>query len=737
MNINFPFFQSKDSITSYCGSIKFDSNNKVLYVDKDKNRTISVKKGILYTSFSSIGSVNIDYLNKLVDQCNERGEKERGMRSNAIIVEHHLLKPPIRARGTLTHTRIYIAFEKGEANEPYYFNHISVSPTKGNKEDLEQFVIILSTRRYSQVNCVVLDENKYVKDCKSIDLNKVSTKPLVIRVLHSFSETLRPREEKFTVGNVNLVEALIGTHIFVQSSVGHRRYQFTEIIPTPQLSRYFKFVKNREQKICTSILPSAVYVDVGSFILEVDLTNTYLTLTSYMKSKINNVSKLLEQLQGRKPLKHLRVAICSEIVISESQKRATNIVSNIDIYPEAILKALTNNIILTRLERLFANADAFEGILSTIRDDLRLPHKIVRINIPIPIDDTILKSLGIVPVGDQTDIYVAYEIVKNRVGYLKNLLLHYGDLVKLAPTNYDTIDMLIAAFIYSLDQMIGSVLDKKHGNQGEVRLILNCNVLASRIALILIEMGLHAVLHLLLKYFRKFHSLREGNLREVIILSIGEERVNEAGVARYYLNNLINGFLYRVVTSGDKIKGYMVILDARPFSYANMASLLERLDLNDFIRFSWELLGNKKEDDRCFNIWREESSKIDYYLKLYTHSEKLLTEIKDQIMEYGLGGYGNKITIPMLDARPIIVDVIKEVANKYQSNESEIKQRLNPHFQAIYATSMPFCFDGCFNCVLLEKNCNSNPLTIDWSISKSIARLILTKLEKKNSLQSL
>jgi len=737
MNINFPFFQSKDSITSYCGSIKFDSDNKVLYVDKGERSTISVRKGILYTSFSSIESVNIDFLNQLVDQCNKLGEKESGMRFNAIIVEHHLLKPPIRASSTLTHTRIYIAFEKGEANEPYYFNHISVSPTKGNKEDLEQFVIILSTRRYSQMNRVIFDKNKYeIKDCKSIDLNKVSTKPLVIKVLHSFSETLKLREEKFTVGNVNLVEALIGTHIFVQSGGGHRRYQFTEIIPTPQLSRYFNFVKNRKQKICTSILPSAVYVDVGSFILEVDLTNTYLTLTSYMKSKINNVSKLLEQLQGKKPLKHLRVAICNEMFISESQKRATNVVSNIDIYPEAILKALTNNIILTRLERLFANADAFEGILSTIRDELRLPHKIVRINIPIPIDDTILKSLGIVPVGDQTDLYVAYEIVKNRVGYLKNLLLHYGDLVKLAPTNYDTIDMLIAAFIYSLDQMISSVLDKKHGNQGEVRLIINCKVLASRIALILIEMGLHAVLHLLLKYFRKFHSLREGSLREVIILSIGEGLVNEAGVARYYLNNLINGFLYRVVTSGDKIKGYMVILDARPFSYANMASLLKRLDLNDFIRFSWELLGNKKEDDRCFNIWREESSKIDYYLKLYTHNEKLLTEIKDQIMEYGLGGYGNKITIPMLDARPIIVDVIKEVANKYQSNESEIKQRLNPHFQAIYATSMPFCFDGCFNCVLLEKNCNSNPLTIDWSISKSIARLILTKLEKKNSLRS-
>jgi hypothetical protein len=245
MNINFPFFQSKDSITTYCGSIKFDSDNKVLYVYKGKNRTRSVKEGILYTSFSSIGSVSIDYLNQLVDQCNKHGEKENGMRFNAIIVEHHLLKPPIGASSTPTRTRIYIAFEKGEANEPYYFNHISVSPTKGNKEESEQFVIILSTRRYSQVNWVVLDKNKYeIKDYKSIDLNKVSTKPLVIKVLHSFSETPRPREEKFTVGNVNLLEALIGAHIFVQSGVGHRRYQFTEIIPTPQLSRYFNFVKN-------------------------------------------------------------------------------------------------------------------------------------------------------------------------------------------------------------------------------------------------------------------------------------------------------------------------------------------------------------------------------------------------------------------------------------------------------------------------------------------------------------
>jgi ribosomal protein S25 len=283
--------------------------------------------------------------------------------------------------------------------------------------------------------------------------------------------------------------------------------------------------------------------------------------------------------------------------------------------------------------------------------------------------------------------------------------------------------------------MISKVLDREQGKLGKVKLLIDCSVLASRIALVLIEMGLHAVLHLLLKYFYKFH-MRESELREVFVLSIGKDRVNEAGIAKYYMNSLINGFIYRVVTGGNEIKGYAIIVDARPFSYANMASLAERFNLNDFIRFSWELLGDKKENDKCYNIWREESSKIENYLKLYTHSEKLLTEVRDRIMEYGLGGYGNKVTISMLDARPIIRGIIKEIANRHQSNKSEVEQRLKPHLQAIYITSIPFCFDGCFNCVLLEKRCNSNPLTVDWLISKSVARLILIELERKSGIQS-
>jgi hypothetical protein len=737
MHINFPFFQSKESVAFYCGLIEYDSDNKILHVNKGEIREIL--KGVVYTSFSSIGSVSIDYLNQLVDQCNVHSEKKREGRFNAVIVEHHLLEPPIRTGDKPTHTRIYIVFEKGETNKPYHFNYIKTD-VKTGREKLEEYVIILlSNRMYSQVNSVIFDrgENRKVKDCSTISLDKISTRPLVVEILHSFSETPRFEKEKFAIKKANLLEILVGTYIFAKSSVIHRgKYQFTEIVPTSQLSRYFYFVmRDRKQGLSISVLPSAVYVDAGSFILEVDLTDIYLALTSYMKSRINNVSKLLEELQDKKPLKYLSVAICHEVVTSDIQKRYADLIERI-IYPEAVLKALTNNIILTRLERLFANANALRGVLSAIRDYVRLPHRIVRVDIPIPINDTILKSLGIEPVGDQADIYVAYEVVRNRVRYLENLLSHYGDLVKLAPTKYNTIDVLIAAFVYSLDRMISKVLDREQGKLGKVKLLIDCSVLASRIALVLIEMGLHAVLHLLLKYFYKFHNLRESELREVLILSVGKDRVSEAGIAKYYMNSLINGFIYRVVTGGNKIKGYAIIVDARPFSYANMASLAERFNLNDFIRFSWELLGDKKENDKCYNIWREESSKIENYLKLYTHSEKLLTEVRDRIMEYGLGGYGNKVTISMLDARPIIKGIIKEIANKHRSDESDVEQRLKPHLQAIYITSIPFCFDGCFNCVLLEKRCNSNPLTIDWLISKSAARLILIELEKKSGVQS-
>jgi len=745
MYINFPFFQFKDSVILYCGSIKYDSDNKILHINKGKIMRIKEKEGLLYTSFSSIGSVSMNYLNQLVDQCNEHSEKEGGVRFNAVIVEHHLLKPPIRIGDRPTHTHIYIVFEKGKTNEPYYFNYIKTETDTDKNELKEYVVILLSNRKYHQVGSVTSNKikDRKVKDCNTIDLNKISTKPLVVEILHGFSETLRSKEEEFTVKKINLLEALIGTYIFVKLHRG--RYQFTEMIPTPQLSRYFHFIvgnkKHRKPGLHTSILPSVVYVDVGSFILEVDLTDIYSALASYIKSKINKASELLEQYD--KPLiKYLGVAFCHEVVTSDRQKRSADLINKIDIYPEAILKALTNNIILTGLERLFANANVSRSVLSAIRDYLRLPHRIVRVDIPIPIQDTILKSLGVIPVRNQTDMYVAYEVVRNRVNYLRNLLLHYGKLVKLASTNhdakdnYDAIDMLIAAYIYSLDQIISEVLGKAQGKLGEVKLLINCDVLASRIALILIEMGLHTVLHLLLKYFRKFHNLRESRLREVLVLSIGGDLVNKAGIARYYLNNLINGFIYRVVTSDDKIKGYMVVVNVKPFSYASMASLVERFDLNDFIRFSWELLGDKKESDKCYNIWREESGKIDNYLKLYTHSENILAEVKNQITEYCLGGNGNRITIPLLDARPIIMDIIEEVAEKHQLNESEVKQRLRPHLQAIYIKSIPFCFDGCFNCVLLEKSCNSNPLTVDWLISKSVARLILIELEKKSGVQS-
>ena len=44
---------------------------------------------------------------------------------------------------------------------------------------------------------------------------------------------------------------------------------------------------------------------------------------------------------------------------------------------------------------------------------------------------------------------------------------------------------------------------------------------------------------------------------------------------------------------------------------------------------------------------------------------------------------------------------------------------------------MPFCFDGCYNCVLLDKGCGSSPLMKEWSSSKSMTRLILRELEKQ------
>jgi hypothetical protein len=56
----------------------------------------------------------------------------------------------------------------------------------------------------------------------------------------------------------------------------------------------------------------------------------------------------------------------------------------------------------------------------------------------------------------------------------------------------------------------------------------------------------------------------------------------------------------------------------------------------------------------------------------------------------------------------------------------ELYRDMKYYLNAIYEATVPFCFDGCYNCVLIEKSCSlKNPLLREWVVSRFMAEKIL------------
>jgi hypothetical protein len=158
-------------------------------------------------------------------------------------------------------------------------------------------------------------------------------------------------------------------------------------------------------------------------------------------------------------------------------------------------------------------------------------------------------------------------------------------------------------------------------------------------------------------------------------------------------------------------------------------------DLREFIDFVYRQLGRDVESDECLRLWREKSERVRAHLglsKLNIGSTSItLLDVADDLRTF-MGGTPSHpgISLPLLEVRVIMEDVIEGLANRHGVDANLLKQGLRPHREAIYMASTPFCFDGCYNCVLVEKSCLGNPLMREWVVSKSMARLILGELER-------
>jgi len=707
MRINFPFFVRDSSGYYYCGEIAYDKGTLRI-----KARRTVLDGSILYLPTLSFSGVDTRFLSELVNRC-----KENDKTSNAIVTQHYILEHNPTRRGSQAKVHnIVIAYKATEevGERKLYLNYLrALDHAKGS----EYHIIIISPNEYSDVKHVIIkigdQESKLglgQHRPKSTTIDDVGTWP----VIASIPVNLKKNDisKVLSLLDAHLLEVLLGSIVYFGEKRYRKREQLPQLIPTPLLSK-LHYTVQRQPSLSPhpTALPSGSYISSGGVMLEIDLDNLFDKLSEYLAIKLFKAFNQLSNIKSAGEIVIDRLCNDSSIVITGSKISGSSI--HLDVSPEAILKAVLDRFLVANVKAITHGHEvALRG---------KLPHGIFRINVPIPARSLRFYQPGMV----DGDVYVAYETMRWRTNYLKTLLSYVREL---RGSGFDYIDSILTSFLLVINDVVR--------NYGK-RVSIDYCILARRMAVLLLEYGLHSLAHLLLRYLQGVLKAPRESLRELVVLSIGSNVEGKIRPSRYYTNVVIGGSRYRLLSSEiDGVRGLVAVVDMRPYTYRMWESVIRRsFDLREFIDFVYRQLGRDVESDECLRLWREKSERVRAHLglsKLNIGSTSItLLDVADGLRTF-MGGTRSHpgISLPLLEVRVIMKDVIEGLANRHGVNASLLKQGLKPHLEAIYMASTPFCFDGCYNCVLVERSCLGNPLMREWVVSKSMARLILGELER-------
>ncbi|MFZ8794459.1 MAG: hypothetical protein ACO2O2_11340 [Acidilobaceae archaeon] len=713
MHINFPFFALRNGSGYYCGEITYDKGKSILRIEARKTIT---DNNILYLPTLSPSGIDTGFLSKLVDRC-----KKDDNTSNAIVAQHYILEhiPTGRGSQTMVHN-IVIAHEAteevGERN--LYLNYLRAS--EDHAKGSEYHIVIISPNEYSDVNHVnikirgqelKLGLGQHLP--KSTTIDDIGTWP----VITSIPVNLKKNDisKVLSLLEAYLLEVLLGSIVYF----GKKQYrkQLPQLIPTSLLSKLHHTVQQQSSlSPHPAALPSGSYIFSGGVMLEIDLSNLFDKLSEYLAIKLFKAFNLLTKSKFAGEIVIDRRCSDPSIEITDVKLSGSSI--DLDVSPEAILKAVLDRFLVVNVKAIIHGLGKLRG---------KPPHGIFRINVPIP-----ARSLGFYQLGMvDGDVYVAYETMGRRTSYLKDLFSYIRKLRDLKDSEFDYVDLVLASLLLMINDKLG-----KYGK----RVSIEYCILARRMAVLLLEYGLHSLAHLLLRYLQGVLKVPKESLRELVVLSIGLDVKGKIKPSRYYTNVVIGGSRYRLLSSMfDGVRGLVAVVDMRPYTYRTWESIVRRsFDLREFIDFAYRRLGRDVESDECLRLWREKSGRVRAHLglsRLNIGSTSItLRDVADHLKAF-MGGTRSHpgISLPLLEVRVIVEDVIEGLANRHGVNDNllkQLKQGLRPHREAIYMASTPFCFDGCYNCVLVERSCLGNLLMREWVVSKSMARLILGELER-------
>ncbi len=293
----------------------------------------------------------------------------------------------------------------------------------------------------------------------------------------------------------------------------------------------------------------------------------------------------------------------------------------------------------------------------------------------------------------------------------------------------------------------------KSSNTASVRLRLSD--LAHALAFALIEMGVHALSHCLMRYLAAATKVDQASMKEFVGIIYWPPPLS-TGTGDDYYRGLIDGYIYRFHASPElggagAVAAVAGAILPRPYSHSSLKDVVSAPSLKDLIVYC----GAHRSGDACYASW----------LGVRAVAKATLSGIKGSVRRNVVGCRGRAITLDKIleDAerltetrfglvnirspddlvkklylpreryrRVLVNKILKQIVRNILSGaggvtkcKGRVKSAVRPYAPMLYEAAVPHCFDGCYNCVLV-RNCGTrHPMTREWLVSKSMLKILL------------
>uniref|UniRef100_A0A7C2BKS5 Uncharacterized protein n=1 Tax=Thermosphaera aggregans TaxID=54254 RepID=A0A7C2BKS5_9CREN len=731
VKINFPFFPLGSYSGWYCGQVAIQGESGLeihLYTSTNK----AIPPASPYVSFSEI-----DW-NVLKTLCDEKAD--------LISVKHHYLAYiPDRNENKIKKVYVLINFnlQPGEKLKGVKFsNDDSEGLILGSEKKITEFEQLL--KRTGKIRIFEPGKKRELSNLRfsEIDVEKVKSYPLILNWPFYMTDKLLSKEKSWQ-GSLIFVKALLGSVVLEKK---HKYKYVFKFFPTPSLSACY--MQNDRKPVSPLVLPSVNIYDSGVLAIELDLKGVARDLYVYLKNSLIDAFKLLKNNEFELSFEPYPIRKHEGDTVPDRPRIEAN----------SVLKTLVNSFLVAgptisvkpSNDQVVRENDRSSESSNDIERDLRLyvkskhPHRSYSYNIKIRVRDTVFNQMDMSSDDDKHYIELHRTFVHlNRTKFLIQLFVKlYNIGLRIRnPEKYDKIVLLLASYLGLLSDFIEEFMDERNISLSKEAVKLDIDLLAKRITVLLLEYGLHGVSHLLMQHISNKLKIKKSDLNEITVLLIPSQSkgFHQFDPARlcdafnsltYYINNVFDGYHYRLYGKQQTgLTGLILIADSNPYTAYSWRRSLESFDLYEFVSESVEFLNERD----CYMRWKDRREKlkptVNYVVAHLRHRDRVQGDLFEELLRM-LGKLFNveegdtaleTMYPPTSEFRRFLTykenfagrllashSIPREKQDKFSE---ELTKGLRYHIHALIEYLIPFCFDGCYNCVSVEKGCAvRNPL---------------------------